>query len=195
MKTIFLMLLAFLMVTLTTFNESPKQKLQNLEGTYSDIQAVDWGHGTYGKRTFTFEKGYWTLEFVLSFDPMQAQKIFTFRTEGNFEVLKPSEAVEGAYDAIFYEDQKRVTLHMDNPEIIEGFGFTNCGLEVDIEKDISSVGCSFWQSVAQCAEDHDLMKLDDEGHLYFGQRPEDNDMCTADRRPTSLTLPVEKINL
>lgn len=33
----------------------------------------------------------------------------------------------------------------------------------------------------------------EDGLLYFGERPTDNNMCTADRRPTALTPAVTKI--
>lgn len=33
---------------------------------------------------------------------------------------------------------------------------------------------------------------DEKGNLYFGVRPADNNMCTADRRPTALLPAVAK---
>jgi hypothetical protein len=43
--------------------------------------------------------------------------------------------------------------------------------------------------VADCGTDHDLLSLDATG-LRFGARPADNDMCSPELRPTTLTSPV-----
>ncbi|GAA0873271.1 hypothetical protein GCM10009117_24180 [Gangjinia marincola] len=170
-----------------------KKVLENLSGTYVDPQGVDWGQGTFGKREFTFDDGKWSLTFTLAFDPQMKNPIFNFRTVGTYTVLDKSKFVEGAYNALFIEDKKFVTLKTDIPDVTQGFGFSNCDLTKDVEKDISKSGCSLWKSVAECSEDHDLLKLDDEGKLYFGVRPPDNDMCTADKRPTALTSAVVKL--
>lgn len=170
-----------------------KKALQNLNGTYVDPQGVDWGQGTFGKREFTFEDGKWSLKFTLAFDPQMENQVFIFRTVGTYSVLEKSKTVEDAYKALFIEDKKYVTLKTDIPDVIQGFGFASCDLIKDIEKDISESGCSLWKSVAECSEDHDLLKLDADGKLYFGVRPPDNDMCTADKRPLSLTPAVVKL--
>jgi len=170
-----------------------KQALENLNGTYVDQQGVDWGQGTFGKREFTFENGKWSLKFTLAFDPQMKNQIFIFRTVGTYSVLDKSKSVNDAYNALFIEDKKFVTLKTDIPDVIQGFGFSSCDLTKDVEKDISQSGCSLWKSVADCSEDHDLLKLDIDGKLYFGVRPPDNDMCTADKRPKSLTPAVVKI--
>ena len=65
----------------------------------------------------------------------------------------------------------------------------DCGLTVNLEADISVTDYAARQPVADCGLDHDLMAMDAAG-LYFGQRPADNDMCTPDRRPTALLMPV-----
>jgi hypothetical protein len=46
--------------------------------------------------------------------------------------------------------------------------------------------------VAVCHEDHDRLALDPDGGVRFGQRPRDNDMCTADTRPTARLPAVVK---
>ncbi|MEL6339894.1 MAG: hypothetical protein AAFQ65_08290 [Myxococcota bacterium] len=101
-----------------------------------------------------------------------------------------SPEVEGAFNAIFYEEQKLLTLVTDDTELIAAFGLERCGLVTDEESDISADGCAGWRPVAECGADHDLLMLTDAGGLRFGERPADNDMCTADRRPTSLTPAV-----
>lgn len=194
MKTVILTFIVLLIANTGNWPEgSDKNKLKNLSGTYADPAPIDWGRGTFGKRVFTFNNGKWTLNFTLSFDPKGQQKIFSFRTVGTYKVLDKSKKVDGAFNAIFYEDKKYVTLHTDIPDVVQGFGFAPCDFETNVEKDISISGCSLWKPVSECNEDHDLLKLDNEGKLYFGQRPQDNDMCNASKRPTVLLPGVVKL--
>lgn len=199
MKTIMLLSTLVLMLA-TSFTaekskptaENLKQLLENLNGTYKDRKAVDWGRGTYGAREFTFNKGKWTLSFVLSLDPEMKNQVFIFRTEGEYKVLEPSATVPDAYNTLFIEKKKFVTLKTADTKLAQAFGLSSCGLIQNREKDISQTGCSLWKSVKECNEDHDLLSLDKDGKLYFGLRPQDNDMCSADKRPTQLYIPVEK---
>lgn len=178
-------------------NDTPvnpqKVALQNLSGTYMDAQPYVYDEA-FGQRTFTFDKGQWTLSFTLGLDPALEQAVFTFRTFGTFEVLDASQTVPGAYDALFLEEKKFLTLETPSPELAAAFGFTSCGLDVGVEHDISETGCALWAAVSECNEDHDLLKLSTEGTLQFGVRSPDNNMCTAQRRPTALTPGVTIIS-
>jgi hypothetical protein len=167
-----------------------KEALQNLKGTYKDPKPVDWGRGTFGTREFTFNKGKWTLNFILALDPEMKNQVFVFRTVGTYKVLDKSATVPDAYNAVFLESKKFVTLKTGDAQLAQAFGLAQCGFVKDVEKDISITGCSLWKSVKECNEDHDLLSLDKEGKLYFGRRPADNDMCTPEKRPTVLTPPV-----
>ena len=169
-----------------------KEQLQNLSGTYMDPQPYAYGNA-FGQRVFTFDEGRWTLKFTLGLDPDLANPVFEFRTFGTYEVKDRSSVVDGAYNALFLEEKKFLTLKTGDPQLAEAFGFATCNLEKDIERDVSDTGCALWAAVSECNEDHDLLKLDDAGLLYFGVRPADNNMCTEDRRPTALTPGVEKI--
>ncbi|MBL0882388.1 MAG: hypothetical protein IBJ16_03390 [Chitinophagaceae bacterium] len=197
-KIMLLCTLALMLATAFTTDKSKptaenmKQLLENLNGTYKDQKAVDWGQGTFGRRVFTFNKGKWTLSFVLSLDPDMKNQIFIFRTEGDYRVLDPSAKVPNAYNALFIEKKKFVTLKTADTKLAQAFGLSACGFIQNQEKDISQTGCSLWKSVTECNEDHDLLSLDKEGKLYFGLRPPDNNMCSADKRPTQLYSPVEK---
>jgi hypothetical protein len=184
---------AFTTISRSSSKKNMKQSLQNLSGTYKDTAPVDWGRGTFGTREFTFSKGKWTLSFILALDPEMKNQVFVFRAVGTYKVLDKSTAVTGAYNALFVEDKKFVTLKTADEKLAQGFGLAQCGFTKDVERDISVTGCSLWKPVRECNEDHDLLSLDKEGKLYFGMRPPDNDMCSAGKRPTKLNVPVVKI--
>lgn len=187
--------LAALLVT--SAHAAPNQNgsanaLDNLSGTYASSAAEDWGRGTFGTREFTFDKGRWTLHFVLALDPAMANKVFEFRTVGTYVVGRPSSLVPGAYEADFREEAKYVTLRATDPNLVQAFGLAGCGLTPNAESDISAEGCAGWKPVTVCAIDHDLLMLDARGGLHFGVRPDDNDMCTPDKRPGKLLPAVVK---
>ena len=163
--------------------------LERLSGTYASPTIENW-YGAYGKREFTFEKGSWSLRFHLALDPELKKPVFEFRTGGPYKIGSQSAAVPNAYEAVFHETAKYVTLLTNDPGLIQGFGLAGCGLQLKVEADISAGGCANWKPVAECGEDHDLLAIDNVGALYFGVRPKDNNMCTADKRPKALLGPV-----
>lgn len=162
--------------------------LQTLSGTFHSPSVEDW-YGGYGTREFVFADGQWSLTFIHALDPDMTQRTFQFRTGGAYTVQDPSDAVPGAFHTVFDEDWKHLTLLTPVPEIAAAMGMADCGLTVNLEADISETGCAAWRPVADCGQDHDLLALSADG-LHFGQRPADNDMCTADRTPTALLTAV-----
>jgi len=168
-------------------------KLEKLSGTYADPAPYTYGKA-WGKRIFTFDNGKWTLEFTLSLDPDMKMQVFKFRTFGTYKIQEKSTIVANAYNAVFYEEKKFLTLKTRDANLIQAFGFAPCNMTVDVEQDVSATGCSGWKSVKDCPGDYDLLSLDEDGKLYFGNRPPDNDMCSPEKRPTSLTPPVIKNN-
>jgi hypothetical protein len=169
-----------------------RQALAQLAGTYRSTSAEDWGRGSFGTREFGFDNGRWTLKFTLALDPQMKNRVFEFRTHGQYFVGAASKTVPGAFDALFTEDAKYVTLRTPDLQLVTAFGLAGCGLAADVEKDISREGCALWKPVAACGVDHDLLALDEQGGLRFGVRPPDNDMCTAARRPATLLPAVVK---
>jgi hypothetical protein len=167
-----------------------QETLQNLKGTWASSAPEDW-YGGKGTREFTFKDKSWELKFTHALDPDMKIKTFMFRTEGPYEVGAKNDKVEGAYNGTFFEKKKLVTLLTEDTKIIQAFGFAGCNLQYNVEVDISESGCAAWRPVAVCGEDHDLFAMDAKG-VYFGVRPQDNDMCTADKRPTALLQPVVK---
>jgi hypothetical protein len=165
-------------------------ELEALEGVYASRAPEPW-YGGYGTRRFTFEKGRWSLVFVHALDPEMRRPTVQFRTHGPYRIGAASEAVKGAYEAVFGEEAKLVTLLIADERVVKAFGFADCGLKQGVETDISAKGCANWKPVAQCGEDHDLLAIDHAG-LHFGVRPRDNDMCTPDKRPKALLMPVER---
>lgn len=189
--TILLAAMALFSFAFTPDADRRKAKLEQLSGTYADAKPYNYGKA-WGKRVFTFNQGRWTLLFTLALDPEMKQPVFTFRTYGHYEVQNPSTIVANAYNALFYEEQKFLTLKTSDQQLIQAFGFASCGLKPFVEQDVSENGCSAWKSVAACPGDYDLLSLDEKGLLYFGARPADNDMCSPEKRPQKLTPPVTK---
>lgn len=187
-----IVLFAIALTAFTTTEKDLKHQLENLSGTYADAKPYAYGQA-WGKRVFTFDKGKWTLLFTLALDPAMNMQVFQFRTFGTYQLQDKSNKVANTYNAVFYEEKKLLTLKTSDENLIKAFGFVPCNMTKDVEQDVSEQGCSGWKSVAACPGDYDLLSLDKEGKLYFGNRPADNNMCSPDKRPTSLTPPVTKM--
>lgn len=165
--------------------------LATLSGTWASPQPEVW-YGAHGTREFRFDQGAWSLRFTLALDPDMKSGVFEFRTGGPYYIAQASKTVPGAFDAVFMEDRKFVTLKTADPALVQAFGLAGCGLEVGVEKDISAQGCASWRPVAVCREDHDLLALGPQGSLRFGVRPRDNDLWSAAKRPQALLPAVVK---
>ena len=165
--------------------QAPRTALETLAGTYASPAPELW-YGGHGTRRFTFETGQWSLVFTHALDAQMQRPTFRFRTHGPYRIGAESSALPGAFEAVFFEDSKHVSLLAEDPALAQAFGLAGCGLVPGREKDVSVEGCAGWRPVAQCREDHDLLALGADGGLHFGRRPRDNDMCTAARRPTEL---------
>lgn len=185
-------LLALALLALPAAAESAPDRaaLQSLHGTWSSPAPEPW-YGGWGTRRFTFENGHWSLVFHHALDQAMTRPTFTFRTHGPYRIGAESAAVPGAFEGVFLEDVKLVTLRTTDAEVLRAFRFEGCGLVAGVEVDISARGCAGWRPVAECREDHDLLAQSPQG-LHFGVRPRDNDMCTPDRRPTALLPAVTR---
>lgn len=177
-------LLAALLLAPPLAAQAPRGALESLSGTYASPAPEPW-YGGHGTRRFTFENGHWSLVFTHALDGGMQRPTFRFRTLGPYRIGAESSALPGAFEAVFFEDAKFVTLLTDDPALIRAFGFEGCGLIPQQEVDTSVTGCANWKPVAQCREDHDLLALDATG-LRFGVRRRDNDHCTPAHRPTAL---------
>jgi hypothetical protein len=163
---------------------------KEISGQWESVQTEELGNQTYGWRCFKFDDNRWEVQFTLYLDNERKNPVFMFRGVGVFKIEGASENVSGANNAIFYFDKKYVTLLTNNPEIIKGFGFDACMLELGKEKDITETGCSFLPNKANYGQEYDLVALK-ENKLYFGARPADGNMGTVDKRPTTLGLPLQ----
>jgi len=177
--------LAGLAAPATAEEAAARERLSGLSGRWTSPAPEPW-YGAWGVRDFIFRDGTWALSFTLALDPGMRNPVFRFRTGGPYEVGRASAAVPGAFEAVFREPSKHVTLLTADAGVAAGFGLAGCALVPGVEADISARGCAAWRPVAVCAEDHDLLAELPGGGLGFGVRPRDNDMCTPDRRPTAL---------
>lgn len=164
---------------------------EDILGNWKSETIEDNGNGTYGKREFSFTDQQWTVKFTLYLDKAATKPVFTFRGIGKYELNKNSSTVPDATNAVFHFANKYLTLKTSNPEIIKKFGLN--GLQMNIEKDISINGFSFFESNSACGQEYDLVSLK-KGKLYLGARPQQGkSLCSEDNRPVTLGFPLVRI--
>lgn len=137
----------------------------------------------------------WSIDYVLFEDRACTQKFLTIHVDGAYSIDAPSAIVPGAYESRFEFATKTITPHVPAAasflETADGCGRT--GFASGVTTNISTDGCAglLLPAIATCRSDYDLVaRVGDE--LRFGMRPEDNNMCTAARRPTSLEPVVNR---
>ncbi len=141
----------------------------------------------FAKLDFQIDTPSWQLDYVVHGNADCTFPLATVAIEGPFEIGDAS-AVPNAYEAVFGFRSKTITPHVE--DLRDTLQAMSCGSEDWVVGESQSVlesGCAgFGQyPVGDCASDYDLVSLQN-GQLQFGARPQDNNMCTPDKRPTAL---------
>jgi predicted small secreted protein len=177
--------------TLISNAQAEVTTISQLIGIWKSAAPEDIGNGNYTTREFTFTDKLWEVEAVFYSDQQLSTPLFSFTAKGTYRLLDESSVVAGATNAVFSFSKKSVTLLSSDPAIVSRFNLASCNLVIGIPKDISLTGCSFFTSVSSCAQEFDLVKIEDQ-ILRLGTRPADRNMCTEDKRPKGLGLPVRR---
>jgi len=160
-----------------------------LVGDWQDT-CFDAGNGEYAQLTFHIQTGLaWEVDYVVYGDASCSAALGDVHIAGDYQIVGPSSVVAGADDAIFSFSTRTVT-----PKAQPFADFLNsqkgCGAgewKVGVAQDVYEAGCAALGSYpkASCTADYDIVKVG-ATTLQLGARPADNDMCTADKRPTML---------
>jgi len=161
---------------------------EDLLGEWESVDYEDNG-ATFGFRRLKIEKSRWSIEVNVYADANGQFPLFRIDYEGPYEITGPSSVLPGAFNGTFAFAEKHLTLLTDDPAVIEGLGFQDCGLQLGIKTDVSEMGCSFVESVEECPADYDLISIED-GILYPGRRTDN--MCEPEGRPTQRGFPMRK---
>lgn len=176
--------------------EGPRDSLKptpaDLAGGWASA-CTDPGNGQAFRLVFDLTQTTWALDYEAFADAACATPSLTVHIEGGYELGAASAAVPGGREGRFDFGKKTVTPHNDG---VAGFLAQACGREgftAGTASDIS-VGCPGLGGypVSECPSDYDVVLLDGEGKLHFGARPQDNNMCTPDKRPTAPGLPLSR---
>jgi hypothetical protein len=132
----------------------------------------------------------WELDFVTHIDAACTQPLVTVTIAGPYALQRPSSSVSGAWEGQFDFATKTIRPEVDAlRELLNGLeGCGNAPFETGVAQDVYETGCEAFGQYprAVCMSDYDLVQVVD-GALYFGARPEDNDMCSPERRPTEMS--------
>lgn len=146
------------------------------------------GSASYVRLDFDISAELWALDFQRFGDEACSQKLLTVHLDGPYEVSTPSTTVTGAYNGQFRFSTKAVTPHAQ--PLVDMLNGAQCGpgnWKIDQAQDVYDAGCPALGLYprSECTADYDLVLVDG-NKLQFGVRPEDNNMCSEERRPTSL---------
>ena len=178
----------------SAMKNSTVSALQNqLLGRWKSAAAEQVGNVGFRTREFTFTTDRWLIEVVFYSDKEMTKPLFSFVGEGPYTIAENSTVLPGATNATFFFDKKRLTLLTDDSAAISQFKFDACNLTRGATKDILANGCSNFTSVAVCGQEYDIVNIERDT-LRLGARPADGNMCSVDKRPKSLGMPIVRIN-
>jgi hypothetical protein len=168
--------------------DDPASVAAAIVGNWQDT-CFDAGNGQHAQLTFAIEAERWAVDYVVHGDATCTAPLGDVHIAGTYQILEASPTVSGANDAVFSFDTRTVTPKAqpfaDYLDSLEGCGAG--GFQVGVAADIKATGCAAIGSYPQasCSADYDVVKTDGTT-LQFGARPADNNMCSADKRPTAL---------
>ncbi len=129
----------------------------------------------------------WQLAYAVFGDAACTTRLVTADIAGSYTIGPASTTVPGAHEAVFRFDRKTLTPAVQ--PLADALNGMDCGggFAVGSAHDVYEHGCAGFGQYprAVCGADYDLVWRDGD-QLRFGQRPADNNMCGADRRPTAL---------
>ena len=166
---------------------------QQMQGVWTSVDSEPSPTGAYNFRQITFRESDWEIFYTTYADEARTIPLFQLHYSGPYRLTGISESIPGGYEGDFVFAQKRIILLTDDTTTINALGLESCGLTMGVGKDVSETGCSFVTSVAECSQDYDVLVVNG-NTLTSGQRPDDNDMCSPDRRPQTLGFTLEKFD-
>lgn len=197
MKRIALVLALSLVPACGSSSPSPDDPASIAEAMVGDWQGscFDAGNGQHAQLTFHIEASRWAVDYVVYGDGAcsAAAALGDVHIAGPYQIVGPSSMVTGASEAVFSFDTRTITPKAqgfaDYLDTLSGCG--EGGFQVGMAADVYAAGCPSLGSypAAMCPADYDVVKVDATS-LQFGQRPTDNNMCTADKRPSALSQDV-----
>lgn len=185
--------------------QSASVEEQTRTGMVGHWQSVDGeqrpmaqGATGYLKRDFTNSPDLASATLVFYLDSTYTDKNFTLLVEGPYEIIGPSEAVEGAAEVDFSFNRMVITPHSQGMvDYLNTAEPNTCGedeWQPDVEQDVTSTGgCSVFGVDLSTYREYDLVKVEGD-LLYYGARPADGSAPDSpDKRPTSLQPPLRKV--
>jgi len=155
--------------------------------------CVDPGNGQAFRLLFDLTETTWSLAYEAFGDAVCATPSLTVQIDGGYALGNASAVVDGAREGRFDFARKTVTPHSAGAA---DFLTQACGRPGFVAGEAADItgGCAGLGAypVAECPSDHDIVLLDDTGSLHFGARPQDNNMCTPEKRPTATGLPLTR---
>jgi hypothetical protein len=155
------------------------------------------GTKIFYKRLFTITDKTWAMDFSTFGDAncSESTKLLTVDTGGKYKLGKESLAPGGTEGEFMFSHRKvtpkaKENIAWLNSSKICGFADWTAGKAKDLQK----TGCAQFGAypLKDCKGEYDIVKL--EGNkLYFGARPADSNLCSADRRAKEFGAPLIKM--
>jgi hypothetical protein len=161
------------------------RKIRSLNGIFQSPQAESISNGRFARRGLRLSPTRYEYTYEVFADSEMKKPLFQFREEGGYIFAIDNSLPEKSYNFQLKTAKRYLTVHTKDKKSQRDLGFLECGLTAKQEKDISLEGCGLYAEVDQCANQYDVISIEDD-RLRLGQRPADLNICETFRRPTEL---------
>lgn len=155
--------------------------LGHWEGPRLDKVPGPDGSHAYLRRSVRFTADGETLRLEGFADEKATMPLFTYESDGPYELLGRSSAVSGAHEINLTNHRSLMTIHVANPDLWKGLNLGACPLEIGKAVEISGCVSGPPFNASNCL-DLDLVHIDAAGALRFGDQS--TDRCA--KRPDKL---------
>jgi hypothetical protein len=140
----------------------------------------------FEKVVYTLTADHYELSREVYSDAACTKKVQHTTSKGSYTVGAASAAVPGAFEITFAVDERGATA--DSAAAAKALS-KSCGAKFKAGKavDVSAKGCDAIGLKAKeaCGSEFDLVTVEGDA-VKFGVRPADNDLCSAEKRPTAI---------
>jgi hypothetical protein len=166
----------------------------NIIGNWRSVDAESFGKDLFMTREYHLTATRWELIRTFAEDKAMKHVIAISRTEGPYQMGTESSQPPKVWTIQLKVGSQGLVLKTKKGKWAKDLEINHCSLRYNHEKDISERGCGPFPSIKDCTQIYDIVNMDSNYLLFGAQGTDLKAACSESGRPTTLGLPLRKIN-
>lgn len=178
--------------TTSTTSSRPQTFADKITGTWRSVSPEENNIGQFSTRELRLTATRWEMIYTLAQDAEMKNRILVFKSEGPYSLEGNPTKQTATQNVTFKFSKKFLNRLTKDRRLAKIYKLDECKLGLKQELDVTEKGCSFVPKLEECPQEYDLIKLEGDV-IHLGTRPQDNNICTTDRRPESVGAPLKRV--